>query len=122
MPEEDSNRIFNGIQLLEKNVEPENRNQDFLNRNFQLGKIDKTQFGMFSYRMQRGIDFLTFPREQGGFLTAQYGAEFIKKNEALLVLSGSVGGFVRDINQTNKSDAKVEQQSSGMFGSMFKKT
>lgn len=117
----ESNQVFSGVQLQEKNIEPEFRNQEFLNRNFQLGNIPKGSFKVFAYRMQRGLDFKSFPKDHGGFLSKGYGEELIKKNEALLVLSGSVGGFVRDINQTNKIDSKQEQTSRGAMSSMFSK-
>jgi len=114
-------RVFNGVQLQEKNIEPSSENQPWLNRNFQLGNVEARDFKMMAHRMQRGIDFGSFPHDQGGFLSEHYGLELIKKNEALLVMTGSIKGFVRDINQTQKTDQKLEQRSRGMLSGMFGK-
>lgn len=119
--QQELNRAFNSVQLFEKNIEPDKQNQSFLNRNFQLGRVEPKELNMFSYRMQRGIDFLNFPNEHGGFLTRKYGEELIKKNEALLVLSGSIRGFVREINQSSLNNSKIQQETRGMLSDLFQK-
>jgi hypothetical protein len=113
--------VFNQVQLQEKNIEPSTKNQDFLNRNFQLGNIQSNTFVRLAYQLKRAIEFDNFPINYGGFLTKQYALEKHKMNEGLLVMSGSIKGFVRESNNTVRSDQKLEQSSKNAFSGMFAK-
>jgi dTDP-4-dehydrorhamnose 3,5-epimerase-like enzyme len=117
----EENRIFNGVQLQEKNIEPSRDNQGFLSRNFQLGNIQEKTFIKLGYQTQRAIEFQNFPYSYGGFLTERYAQEKLHTSEALLVVSGSIKGFVRESNNTAQQIQKLEQTNKGALSSMFGK-
>lgn len=117
----EDNRVFNPVQLQEKNIEPSRRNQQGLNRNFQLGNIPKNSFKSFSYQAKRSVEFGNFPHDFGGFLTQKYAEEKLKTNELLMVMSGSIEGFVRVNNNTFQTNQKLEQTQKGALSGMFSK-
>ena len=114
-------RVFNPVQLQEKNIEPSRENQPFLNRNFQLGNIPAKSFSRFAYQAKRAIQFANFPFEHGGFLTEQYGEEKLKESEMILVMSGSVDSNVRQSNNTYQTHQKQELTQKGALSGMFAK-
>lgn len=117
------NQIANyldAIQLKEKSVEPETRETNFLTRNLQLGNIEKREFFFHSHRTDKALELKSIPKEYGGWLTEEIGKRNIRKIETQMVLSGSVDGFVRRMNQTTISDQTITDKSKKpFFSSLF---
>jgi hypothetical protein len=117
--EVDDDRAHTPIQLIEKNIEPAVDNLPEINRNFQLGNIQDATFSEFRTRLTQISAWRHFPQNYGGWLSNWLAQEELTKIEYALILSGSRRGFVREMNQTQKTDAKVTQNTNGIFGGLF---
>jgi hypothetical protein len=105
------------IQLKEKLVDPSIVNKKELNRNLQLGFIDKQLFKDLSRKTYRANIFLTYDDE----ISQEYGISNLKNNEEQLVMSGSIGGKVRDSLNTTNQNQRYYEERSGMFSGLFKR-
>jgi len=115
---EEVTRIHNyldAISLKEKSVEPDKDNNKFLTRNMHLGNIQKREFFFHSHRFDVAQTMMAIPFAHGGWLTAKVGNRNIQKLEGNLVLSGSVDGFVRRMNQTTISDQTLRDTTKKAF-------
>lgn len=112
---QDISNYIDAIQLKEKSIEPSRDKTEFLTRNLQLGNIQKKESLFLAHNMDKSIEMLNFPHDEGGWLTREIGSRNQQKVETMLVLSGSVDGFVRRINQTQINDQTIKDNSKKSF-------
>jgi hypothetical protein len=111
--------VFEQVQILERNIEPSKQNEPLLNRNIQLGKIDKKEFAIIGQRLSKAMELRFFPEAHGCGIPNKHGLEEFKKLEAIMTLSGSKDGFVRTINQTSINKTDIKQNQGGILGKLF---
>lgn len=112
---------LDAIQLKEKSIEPETRNNKLLTRNLQLGNITPKESMFHEHSAIKAMEMIEFPYNEGGWLSEEIGLRNLKKLEMVFVITGSRNMDVRRINQTSISDSTVKDTSkkpffSGLFG------
>jgi len=113
--------IWSQLQLENQKINPANKqnNDDYLNRNLQLGNLDRGTFEELRLKSDRALIFLNTSNP----LYLNNGYRTLKKNEYVNVLSGSKAGFVRtSLNtQTQRQEMKDETKRGFSFGLFGKK-
>lgn len=99
---EEQDDVYDDISLKNKNVEPDKRHTEFASRNLQLGNIEKRELRFLWHRSDRLMKYDRMPHRHGGWLTKKLANEHAAIINLQLITSGSVGGFVREINATSR--------------------
>lgn len=100
--EKEHDNVYDDITLKNKSIEPDKRHTDFATRNLQLGNIDKRELRFIWHRVDRLMKYDRLSLQHGGWLTHALSEEHAAVLNLQLVTSGSVGGFVREINATTR--------------------
>jgi len=121
MTEEYEQEFLNEENLKNKNIEPEIKLSEHINRNFQLGNIDAKQANFFFSRIEVINKYLAIPNRYGGFLAKELALMNMRAMETQLVVSGSVGATVRQINASSKRivENRYSEDKNGARGKFF---
>ena len=113
-------QIWSQIQLENQKVNPANQKQNelYLNRNLQLGNLDKPTFKDLQIKSDKALVFA----DTNNQLYKRYAQRTLNKNEYTNVLSGSKYGFVRtSLNTTIQRQELKDESPRGLSGLFSRK-
>jgi hypothetical protein len=115
---EQSERVYSHLQIQQKQIDPSNKIFQDINRNLQLGNIDKNEYRELKIAVER----LLIMNKYTSPLMQKEARELMEMLNTRLVLSGSVKGFVRTMINTHTNINKVTQETKGgALSGIFKK-
>jgi|SRR6056297_754338 len=107
--------IWSQIQLENQKINPANKknNESYINRNLQLGNLDKATFQVLQLRADKALLFADTQSE----IYKRYAQRTLSRNEYTNILSGSKYGFVRtSINTTTQRQELKDESPTGLRG------
>ena len=113
-------QIWSQIQLENQKINPANQKQNelYLNRNLQLGNLDKPTFKDLQIKSDKALVFA----DTNNQLYKRYAQRTLNKNEYTNVLSGSKYGFVRtSLNTTTQRQELKDESPRGLSGLFSRK-
>ena len=113
-------QIWSQIQLENQKINPANQKQNelYLNRNLQLGNLDKPTFKDLQIKSDKALVFA----DTNNQLYKRYAQRTLNKNEYTNVLSGSKYGFVRtSLNTTIQRQELKDESPRGLSGLFSRK-
>jgi len=115
---EQSERVYSHLQIQQKQIDPSNKIFQDINRNLQLGNIDKKEYMELKIMVER----LLIMNKYSSPLMQREAREIMEVLNTRLVLSGSVRGFVRQMINTHTNVNKVTLETKGgVLSGVFKK-
>jgi predicted phosphohydrolase len=116
---EESERVYSHLQIQQKQIDPNNQIFKEINRNLQLGQIDKKEYKELKIAAEKLLILNKYP----SILMQKEAREIMEMLNTRLVLSGSVEGFVRKQINTQTNIQKVTQENKGgVLRGIFKRS
>ena len=92
-----------------------------VNRNEQLGNLDKTSYVFLTNRMENAIMLDEIPINYGGYITKVFATVQKRKIDHCVVMSNSINGFGRISQRSIEMKQFVKDESERGFFSRFRK-
>lgn len=117
--QEQANRVYSHLDIQSKIIEPDKDIFQHINRNFQLGFIDRRDFLQLSFLLERSLIMMQYPSP----LMQRQALENLQLINSKLVLSGSIDGNVRTgINTHTNINKMTQENKGGVLSGVFRKS
>lgn len=107
--------IYDELDIKNKSIEPDNKPTSFANRNLQLGKIKDKDLKFLFHKLDKTVKYSKMPFKYGGWITKILAKQDEEIFNLQLIVSGSVDGFVREMNATTRkiNDNRIAEMKAG---------